>query len=161
MERDILFKEENFIFSYRVAGLLLHNGKILLQKPKDDGYAIIGGHVKAFETGEEALLREYKEELGAKVSVERLFAVGEVFFPWGNKPAHQLGLYYLLRLEDDSIPKDGSWPSKRHWEEQKLDLDFCWVPVEELAGKEFYPEELLPYLKNPPETVIHFVSKQV
>ena len=161
MKRDILFKEPEFIFSYRVAGILLHEGKILLQKPKNDGYATIGGHVMAFETGEEALLREYSEELGAKVSVERLLAVQENFFPWGERPCHQLALYYLLRLEDDSIPKSGSWPSKRHWEEQKLELDFCWIPVEELAGKKFYPYELIPYLNDPPKTVLHFVSKEL
>jgi hypothetical protein len=29
---DIIFKTENYVFSYRVAGILIHNGKILLQK---------------------------------------------------------------------------------------------------------------------------------
>lgn len=42
---DILFKNDNFVFSYRVGGILMHNGKILLQRPKNDDYAIIGGHV--------------------------------------------------------------------------------------------------------------------
>ena len=39
MSRDILFKTEEFVFSYRVGGLLTHNNKILLQKPKNDHYA--------------------------------------------------------------------------------------------------------------------------
>lgn len=43
MKKDILFKTEDFVFSYRVGGLLIHDGKILLQRPKDDDYAIIGG----------------------------------------------------------------------------------------------------------------------
>ena len=29
---DILFKNDNFVFSYRVGGILTHNGKILLQR---------------------------------------------------------------------------------------------------------------------------------
>lgn len=33
MCKDILYKEENFVFSYRVGGVLIQNGKILLQKP--------------------------------------------------------------------------------------------------------------------------------
>ena len=47
---DILFKNDDFVFSYRVGGILKHNGKILLQRPKNDDYAIIGGHVAAMET---------------------------------------------------------------------------------------------------------------
>ena len=29
---DILFKTEDWVFSYRVAGICVHNGKVLLQK---------------------------------------------------------------------------------------------------------------------------------
>ena len=47
---DILFKNDDFVFSYRVGGIMKHNGKILLQRPKNDDYAIIGGHVVAMET---------------------------------------------------------------------------------------------------------------
>ena len=43
---DILFKNDDFVFSYRVGGILKHNGKILLQRPENDDYAIIGGHVE-------------------------------------------------------------------------------------------------------------------
>lgn len=47
---DILFKNDEFVFSYRVGGILIHNEKILLQRPKNDDYAIIGGHVAVMET---------------------------------------------------------------------------------------------------------------
>ena len=47
---DILFKNDHFVFSYRVGGILIRNGKILLQRPKNDDYSIIGGHVAAMET---------------------------------------------------------------------------------------------------------------
>ena len=58
---DILFKNDDFVFSYRVGGILKHNGKILLQRPKNDDYAIIGGHVAAMETSMETLKREFEE----------------------------------------------------------------------------------------------------
>ena len=44
---DILFNNDDFVFSYRVGGILIRNGKILLQRPKNDDYSIIGGHVAA------------------------------------------------------------------------------------------------------------------
>lgn len=59
--RDILFRTDDFTFSYRVGGIIIKNDKILLQRPPDDDYAIIGGHVNALETAEDALIREYKE----------------------------------------------------------------------------------------------------
>ncbi|MCL1804290.1 MAG: hypothetical protein FWG30_11785 [Eubacteriaceae bacterium] len=37
---DILFHRDNYVFSYRVAGLLLRGNKLLLQKPANDtGFA--------------------------------------------------------------------------------------------------------------------------
>lgn len=67
---DILFKNNDFIFSYRVGGILIHNGKILLQRLKNDDYSIIGGHVAAMETSMETLKREFEEKLHAKIDVE-------------------------------------------------------------------------------------------
>lgn len=90
MKKDILFKTEDFVFSYRVGGILIRNGKILLQKPKDDDYAIIGGHISSMETTKEALKREFEEELHANIEVDNLLAIGEIFFQWGNRPCHQV-----------------------------------------------------------------------
>ena len=59
---DILFKNDDFVFSYRVGGILKHNGKILLQRPKNDDYAIIGGHVAAMETSMEMELSMESEK---------------------------------------------------------------------------------------------------
>ena len=87
MEKDILFKNETYIFSYRVGGILLQDGKILLQKPQNDDYAIIGGHVAAMETTEQTLKREFEEEIKTKIEVDNLMAVGEIFFPWETVPA--------------------------------------------------------------------------
>ena len=67
---DILFKTDDYIFSYRVGGLLIHNGKVLMQKAvDDDGYAFIGGHVAFGETTAETIVREFKEEIGADIKV--------------------------------------------------------------------------------------------
>ena len=47
---DILFKNKDYVCSYRVDGILIHHDKIPLQKPKNEDYSIIGGHVALFET---------------------------------------------------------------------------------------------------------------
>lgn len=86
---DILFKNDEFVFSYRVGGILIHNEKILLQRPKNDDYAIIGGHVAVMETSMETLKREFEEELHTKIEVDNLLAIGEIYFPWGKRPCHR------------------------------------------------------------------------
>lgn len=88
---DILFHKDDYIFSYRVSGILLRDNKILLQKPTNDtGYAIPGGHVAFGETNAETLEREFKEEIGADITVGDLKWVEENFFQWGDKPCHQI-----------------------------------------------------------------------
>lgn len=68
--KDILFKTDDFVFSYRVAGICIRDGKVLLQKPSDDdGYAFPGGHAALGETNEQTLIREFKEETGADIKV--------------------------------------------------------------------------------------------
>lgn len=162
MSKDILFETDEFIFSYRVGGLLIKNGKILLQKPKNDDFAIIGGHVKGFETATEALKREFEEETHAKIAIDSLLAVGEVFFPWGKKPCHQIGLYYKVHLlNDQDIPLDGSFHGYDDFGGERVDLDFCWVSLNDLKnGLKVYPLELIPYILNDNKETMHFISKE-
>jgi ADP-ribose pyrophosphatase YjhB (NUDIX family) len=163
MKRDIIFPTEDFVFSYRVGGLLIQNGKVLLQKPKNDDYAIIGGHVAALETTMETLKREYMEELHAEIEIDRLLAIGENFFPWGNKPCHQICLYYNIHLMgENKIPMDGVIHGYDELGNERIDMDFCWVPLEQLEnGLKVYPLELIPHIVNEPKEVIHFVSREV
>lgn len=159
---DILFKKDDFIFSYRVGGILVRNGKILLQRPKNDDYSIIGGHIASMETSEETLKREFAEELHAKIAVDNLMAVGEIFFPWKGKPCHQLCLYYNVHLLENSIPLDGVFHGYDDLDNERINLDFCWVPLEDLKnGTKVYPLELVPQIIEPKDGILHFVSKQI
>lgn len=152
----------DFVFSYRVGGILKHNGKILLQRPKNDDYAIIGGHVAAMETSMETLKREFEEELHAKIEVDNLLAIGEIYFPWGKRPCHQICLYYNVHLMDDNIPLDGVFHGYDELDNERIDLDFCWVSLEDLKkGTKVYPLELIPYILESGKEIVHFVSKQI
>lgn len=135
MKKDILFKIDDDVFSYRVGGVLIHDNKILLQKPKNDDYAIIGGHVSLMETTKETLIREYKEELHVDIEVDNLFAIGEIFFPWGDRMCHQICFYYKIHLRNtDSIPMDGIFQGYDVLENKRVDLDFCWISLNEFRS---------------------------
>ena len=65
--------------------------KNIASKPTNDtGYAIPGGHVEFGETNVQTSEREFKEEIGADITVGTLKWVAEIFFPWGDKPCHQI-----------------------------------------------------------------------
>ena len=159
---DILFKNDDFVFSYRVGGILIRNRKILLQRPKNDDYSIIGGHVAAMETSIETLKREFEEELHTKIEVDNLLAIGEIYFPWGKRPCDQICLYYNVHLVNDDIPLDGVFHGYDELDNERIDLDFCWVRLEELKkGTKVYPLELMPYILEQDKEIVHFVSKQI
>ena len=109
------------------------------------------------------LKREFEEELHTKIEIDSLFAVREVFFPWGQKPCHQICLYYKVNLlNDDDIPSDGSFHKHGDLDNESIDLDFCWIPLEELKkGLKVYPLELIPHILNDSSGIVHFVSKQI
>lgn len=161
--KDILFKEEDFVFSYRVGGVLIREGKLLLQKPQNDEYSIIGGHVACMETTAQTLVREFEEELHAQVEVGDLLAIGEVFFPWGKRPCHQICLYYRIRLLDETaIPLDGVFHGYDDLGNERINLDFVWVPLEDIkSGLTVYPMELMEHILADNSGIVHFVSRQI
>ena len=71
---DLLFKMEEGVFSYRVAGICVREDRVLLQTTtgEDRSFAFPGGYVAFGETNAQTLMREFKEEIGADISVGEL-----------------------------------------------------------------------------------------
>jgi 8-oxo-dGTP pyrophosphatase MutT (NUDIX family) len=159
---DILFKTDDYVFSYRVAGILIHDGKVLLQKTSDDtGYAFPGGHVEFGETNEESLIREFKEETGTDIKVKEIKWVAEIFFPWGDKPCHQICIYYLIELADETqLPLDGKFMAHEHIEGRGFDIEFHWIPLEKVKNIEVYLRNAGKLLEHIHEGVKHFVYRE-
>ena len=138
--QDILFKTEDYTFSYRVAGICVKNGKVFLQKPTNDtAHAFPGGHVAFGETHEQTLIREFREEVGADIRVGELMWVGELFFPWGERQCHQICLYYAIDILDDHTPTDGCFIGIEHLAHRNFDIEFHWIPIGNLSQIEVYP----------------------
>lgn len=158
---DILFKTDDYVFSYRVAGICIQNGKVLLQRPtNDNGFAFPGGHVAFGETNQETLMREFKEEIGTDISVSELKWVGEIFFSWGEKPCHQICLFYTVVIEDGQTSKEGIIMSQEQLEGRNFDIEFHWVPIDKLSDIDIYPTYVKQLLENPDDRVQHFVYRE-
>lgn len=150
---DWLFTTEEGICHARVAGVCLQDGRLLVQ---NDGSscAIPGGHLRFGETTEEALIREFQEEMGIKIVCKRLLWTEENFWHWRDKKAHNLGYYYLIQLPEGCVgPKAGTLMKDNG------NIFFDWLPICELDRVEIYPEFLkteLHQLDGPPK---HFVRR--
>ena len=159
---DILFKREDGVFSYRVAGICVEDGKVLLQTTtgEDKSFAFPGGHVAFGETNEETLIREFREEIGAQISVGDLKWVAEVFFPWGDRPCHQICLYYQVEIEDSNVPKHGVFQGVEKMEDRSFSLEFHWIPIEEISALEVYPTNAKELMAKLHQGVQHFVYRE-
>lgn len=159
---DILYKTDAWVFSYRVAGICVQNGKVLLQTTtgEDRSFAFPGGHVALGETNAETLTREFREEIGADISVGDLKWVAEIFFPWGSKPCHQICLYYLVEIQNPKIPLDGTFLGKEHLEGRNFELEFHWEPIDKVGELEVYPTNAKELLHKLDEGVQHFIYRE-
>ena len=160
MSRDILFKTEDHVFSYRVGGILVENGKILLQRDKRGAHAVVGGHVSFMELAKDTLVREFWEELHVQIGVDDLLAVNENFFMWFDKPCHQVHFYYAVHLEDDSFFREGEVSGYDELDNMRVNLDYVWVPLEELKNITVYPREIEKLLEKH-NGMMHFVSSEL
>lgn len=156
--QNILFYTDEYVFSYRVSGVCIHNNSILLQKPVgSDDYAFPGGHVELGETNEQTLIREFMEEMGAEIKVGGLKWIGELFFPWGDKKCHQICLYYEVEITDYRTPKNGYFTGLELHENKEFDIEFHWIPVEKTDEYQIYPIQAGKWLRSGDKDVKHFI----
>ena len=105
MEKDWIFRTDEYICDLRTVGVLVRDGKLLVQRDRDGSeYALPGGHVKIGETTADGLVREYKEETGADIQVEKLLWTEECFWEWNGTQAHNIAFYYLIEFHSSTSP---------------------------------------------------------
>ena len=156
---DWLFSRDGTIQGFRASGVLIHNGKILIQRGEHDTvFALPGGHVKFGETSAEAIVREYKEETGADIEAGRLIWVDEEFWKWDDRDAHTICFYHLLAIKDaNGMPPDGKFTSLKT-NDSKLLLE--WVPLVEVKNVDIYPCFIREKAANIANGIEHFVYRE-
>lgn len=134
---DWIFSGDKWTCGVRAAGVLLRNGKILLQREEyGHEYAVPGGHIKIGESLESGLIREWQEEMGTEILCQRMLWTEECFWEWKGKQAHNLSFYFLIGLADDTaLPDDGLLHS--HKDNRHIVLE--WVPLDRLKSMIVYP----------------------
>lgn len=159
----ITFDKDNSTFNYRVAGVAIHEGRVLLHRAAhEDFWTLPGGRCEMRELGAEALRREMIEELGAEVIVDRLLWVVENFFEYNGRLGHEIGLYYLMRFAG-VLPPGWEQEDFRGTEEfdgngMAFELIFHWYPLEELNRLPILPAFIAGRLSLPPGALEHIVQ---
>ncbi|MEK7630924.1 MAG: NUDIX domain-containing protein [Patescibacteria group bacterium] len=111
--------------------IIIHRGKILLCTGiGTKRYFLPGGHIEMFETCDDALKREIKEELGISVKKQTLVGMVENFYYDGKKNRHEINMVYLVK------------PSKYEIRSQEDHLEFHWIPVAKTQKVSALPKPL-------------------
>mgnify|MGYP001260803115 FL=1 len=94
-------------FNLRAACLIMKDGKVLFQRFHDsDFWFLPGGRVEMMEDTEQTIERELREEYGWRIKDKKLVWIVENFFRLEGRDFHELGLYYLVRINGDPGPTD-------------------------------------------------------
>ncbi|MCE7064502.1 NUDIX hydrolase [Dyadobacter sp. CY326] len=141
------------LFNYRVAGVAVLEGKVLLHKtPSDNFWSLPGGRASLFEFSKDTLVREMMEETSMHIEVQELLWISENFFIYNGTKHHELGFYYKMAITDlkdqqDFIGVEGD-----------SELLFKWHPIADIASIRIYPEFLAEELSQNSLRVKQFTS---
>lgn len=157
MNQDWLFRSADYSCDLRTVGVLVRDGKILVQRDRDSTeYALPGGHVKIGETTVDGLVREYMEETGAAIRCVRLLWTEECFWAWNGTQAHNISFYYLIELCDGSdIPDTGEFVSHK----DNCNVVLGWMPIDELTDLTIYPDFIKEHVHHLDEAPAHFITR--
>ena len=159
-DNDIKIDNLSGNFKFRVNGILMHDDEILVVKMDNNPfYCLPGGHVKLGEDSKSAVVREIKEETGYDSHINKLVTTTEDFFVRKNgKKIHELGFYYLLNLDDEEVINKKEYETTEE-NEEKINLHFKWIPINELKDVDFKPQELKEKLENGNIDFQHLIIK--
>lgn len=148
---DISYQTGNEKFNYRVAAILLHDGKILAMRDECSPYFYLpGGRVKLGETAEQAVLREIAEELKITAKILRPLWLNQGFFQEdvNGLHYHELCLYFLIDSSDTDLLSKGD---KFFLQEGPHQHTFEWLTYPQLQHEYFYPLFLKTAIYDLPE----------
>lgn len=155
--KDWLFTGNDYICDLRAVGVLVRDGKILVQRERNGKeYALPGGHVGIGETTTNALIREYREETGADIRCMNLLWTEECFWEWNGRKTHNIAFYYRIELCDScDIPDGGEYVSQK----DNCGILLGWMPIDKIDYVTIYPEFLKQTIHQLDAPAKHFVTR--
>ena len=156
----ISFPIEGQRFNFRVAGIMIADGHVLICREDDDTYCMLpGGRIELGEDSRLSLTREISEELDLPAEIGRMVATSESFYHREDQDFHELGFFYAVTLPGQG--PTGAVPWLKRFDEGH-DLSFYWVPLAGTALEEFnlLPRWLPDFLRALPQGFTHVVHDE-
>ncbi len=112
------------------AAIIRKNEKFLIcQRPKDKSQGLLwefpGGKLEPGETGEQAIIRECREELGVTLKVDSFFM--EVTHKYPDRTVH-LSVYNCSLTDSEPVKLEHN--------------DMCWITASQCGEFEFCPADV-------------------
>ena len=127
-------------------GLAIKDNKLLVSegydKVKDQTfYRCLGGGIEFLEKSDEALKREFKEEIGADVTVKDFLGLQENIFTFNGKNGHELIFIYSVDIKDCDYKEEYSIIDE-------VNSLARWIDINDFkSGKQIlYPTDVVKYL---------------
>ena len=156
----ISFPIEGQRFNFRVAGIIIVDGHVLVCREDDDNYTMLpGGRIELGEDSRLSLIREMAEELAMPAEVGAMVATSESFYRREGEDFHELGFFFSVTLPGQR--PNGVTPWLQRPDEGHI-LSFHWVPLEgqALEGFNLLPRWLPGFLRALPERQVHITHDE-
>ena len=128
-------------------GLAIKNNKLLVEEGFDKTknqtfYRCLGGGIEFLEKGEEALKREFREEINAEIIVKDFIGVTENIFKYQGKDAHEIIMFYNIEIPEQYFKEEYIV------EDDNSKCIAKWIDVNEFknGNKILYPEDIFKYI---------------
>ena len=130
-----------------VLGLAKKDNKILVGQGYDKVknqtfYRALGGGIEFTEPSKDAIVREFKEEIGADIIVRDLLGISENIFTYKGTYGHEIVFIYSIDIpekfyKDQYLIQDDS-----------ANYTAIWVDIDDFksGSKILYPDDFLKYL---------------
>jgi 8-oxo-dGTP pyrophosphatase MutT (NUDIX family) len=158
--QDITFTSGDRRFRYRIAGVAIAKGRVLLQQIQGADYWFLpGGRCSMGESAKDCLKREMSEELNSDAEIGRLVWVAENFFKLDSRFNHELSLIFLVTLRTNSPVLDTEESSGVDRDDDNIvAVRNRWHSLNDLKEITIVPPFLRTGLQNIPETAQHVVN---
>ena len=155
----VMFSNGEITFMYRVGGIALHEGRLLVEHNLRHGFSFVpGGRVEYGENAVLALSRELQEEFGGDVqyrtarhrSYDNLFELDGVRY-------QEVGMYFMMEFPPGHyiLGREGKF------EAEEPNLVYQWLHLNELEEAELFPRFLRELVRDIPQTPKYVIQSDI
>ncbi len=154
----VMFSNGEITFMYRVGGIAVHEGRLLVEYNIKHGFCFVpGGRVEYGENAVMALSRELDEELGGGAQVGRLVIFSDNLFELDGIRYQEVSLYFLLEFppEHPMLGREGKF------EAAEPDLVYEWLSLDDLEEAELFPRFLRKLVRDIPPIPKYVIQSEI